>query len=118
MIKCLIIEDQIPIRKKIAETISLIAGFRVIAESGSGKEAVSLIKRLQPDVITLDIRLKDINGIEVLIEMKNNGINIPVIVFTQFENKRYEDKCRALGASHYLLKRNGLEQLLNVLQNI
>ena len=115
MHKCLLIEDQEPIRKKIAETVLLIPDLDILAESGSGKEAILLISKQRPDVIILDIRLKDINGIDVLIEMKNMGINIPVIVFTQFENKRYEDKCRSLGASYYLLKKDGLEQLKDAL---
>lgn len=115
MLKCLIIEDQLSIRKKITETISLIPDMRILAESGSGKEAILFISELSPDVIILDIRLKDKSGIEVLSEMKKKNLNIPVIVFTQFENKRYEDKCRSLGASHYLLKKDGLDQLINVL---
>ena len=97
MFKCLIVEDQESIRKKITETISSISNLQVIAESGSGKEAVSLINRLEPDIVILDIRLNDISGIEVLSEMKKNNINIPVIIFTQFENKRYEEKCLSLG---------------------
>ncbi len=118
MHKCLIIEDQELVRKKIAETISLIPEVSIAAESESGKEAMSLINELQPDIIILDIRLKDINGIEVLSEMKKKNINIPVIVFTQFENKRYKDRCRSLGASYYLLKKDGLEQLKDVLNMI
>jgi DNA-binding NarL/FixJ family response regulator len=115
MHKCLIIEDQKPIRKKIAETISLIPKLQIIAESESGNEAITLINELNPDVIILDIRLKDINGIEVLSEMKNKGINIPVIVFTQFENSRYKERCKNLGASYYLLKKDGLEQIKDAL---
>ena len=118
MRKCLIIEDQKPIRKKIAETISLISDLQVLDEFESGKEAITLISELSPDVIILDIRLKDINGIEVLSEMKKMDINIPVIVFTQFENDRYKEKCKHLGASHYLLKKDGLEQLKDVLNMI
>ena len=118
MYKCLIVEDQELVRKKIIETISLISNLQVIAESGSGKEAVLLINRLVPDIVILDIRLNDISGIEVLSEMKRNNINIPVIIFTQFENKRYEEKCLSLGASFYLLKKDGLERLKNALSRI
>jgi two-component system, NarL family, response regulator DesR len=118
MFDCLIVEDQESIRKKIAETISLIAGYRVVAESGSGKEAISLINGLKPDIIILDLRLNDISGIEVLSAMKKNNINIPVIVFTQIENKRYEEKCLSLGASFYLLKKDGLEKLKGTLNRI
>ena len=117
MIKCLIIEDQIPIRRKITETVSLIPNMQILAESGSGKEAIMLIGKLSPDVIILDIRLKDINGIEVLNDLKKKGIRIPVIVFTQLENERYKERCKNLGATYYLLKKDGLEQLLNLLKS-
>ncbi len=115
MHKCLIIEDQEQIRKKIAEIISLMPKLQILVETESGKEAITLISELNPDVIILDIRLKDINGIEVLSKMKKNNINIPVIVFTQFENKRYEERCKNLGAKYYLLKKDGLEQLKDAL---
>ena len=92
MFKCLIVEDQESMRRKIAETISLLSNLLIIVESGSGREAVSLINTSKPDIVILDIRLNDISGIEVLSEMKRNNINIPVIIFTQFENKRYEEK--------------------------
>lgn len=118
MFKCVVVEDQESMRKKITETVSSISNLQVIAESGSGMEAVILINSLEPDIVILDIRLNDISGIEVLSMMKKNNLNIPVIIFTQFENKRYEEKCLSLGASFYLLKKDGLEQLKSALSRI
>lgn len=118
MFKCLIVEDQESIRKKIAETISFIPNLQIVAATESGKESILLINNLEPDIVILDIRLNDISGIEVLSEMKKNNSNVSVIVFTQFENKRYEKKCLSLGASYYLLKKNGLEGLKDTLNKI
>lgn len=118
MFKCLIVEDQESMCEKIAETISLIPGLQLVAKSKSGKEAISLFNKLEPDIVILDIRLNDISGIEVLYEMRKNNINIPVIIFTQFENKRYEEKCLSLGATYYLLKKNGLEELKDALNRV
>ena len=115
----LIIDDHPLFRKGVAQLISDMGDeFRLIGEAASGHEGIQLALQHKPDLILLDLNMEGMNGIETLIELKNNEVDSFVIVLTV--SNAEEDLVSALrnGADGYLLKDLEPEVLQSKLQSV
>jgi two-component system nitrate/nitrite response regulator NarL len=108
----LIIDDHPLFRKGVIQLIGMAEEFRVIGEASSGKEGVEQAHALQPDLILLDLNLKDMSGIDVLKTLKTKDHDWRVIMLTVSDHS--DDLIAALraGADGYLLKDMEPEDLL------
>ena len=83
-----------------------------------GKQALDLVQRQDFFLILLDLHLPDIYGTEVLGEMKQQGVNSPVIVLTGHGTEDDRRKCLELGAYDFIHKPLGIEKLMSILEKI
>jgi len=102
MTKILIIDDERPIRETL-EMFLREKGYDV-ATSESGEAGLKLIRKNQPDIVILDIRLPGIDGIEVLRIIKQLSPRSMVIVITAYHDKEIYDQAESLGACGYIVK--------------
>ena len=110
--RLLIIDDHPLFRKGVAQLIRPEPEFDVVGEASSGAEGIAQAHRLEPDMILLDLNMKDMNGIEVLKTIKASGADTRVVMLTVSDQA--DDLIAALraGADGYLLKEMEPEQLL------
>jgi two-component system nitrate/nitrite response regulator NarL len=108
----LIVDDHPLFRKGVIQLIQATPEFRFIGEAADGKEGIRLARELKPDMILLDLNMKDMNGVEVLKEVKDSGLDSRVIMLTVSDQA--EDLVAALqnGADGYLLKDMEPEDLM------
>ena len=108
----LIVDDDHEIRKLLSEHLEKL-GYRPIT-AASGKEALSIIHKVQPDAITLDVMMPEMDGWELLSQIKADAalMHIPVIMVSIIEDK---SKGYALGATDYIVKPVRREQLAAIL---
>jgi len=111
----LIVDDHPLFRKGVIQLIQAAPEFKFVGEAASGKEGIQLAQRLQPDMILLDLNMKDMNGIEVLKTLKDEGLDSRIIMLTVSDQA--EDLMAALqaGADGYLLKDMEPEDLMQQL---
>ena len=111
----LIVDDHPLFRKGVIQLIQAAPEFKFVGEAASGKEGIQLAHRLQPDMILLDLNMKDMNGVEVLKSLKDAGLDSRVIMLTVSDQA--EDLMAALqaGADGYLLKDMEPEDLMQQL---
>ena len=112
----LIVDDSDLFRDRFGKMLSNIPNLEIIGEARDVLEAKSSIKELNPDVVTLDIRMPNGNGIEVLKSAKKNGNKIKVIVVTNYPYPQLRDKCLEEGADYFFDKLNGLEDIWEILK--
>ena len=102
-IKVIVADDQNIVRRGLA---SLLAGtgIEIVAEAVTGKEAVSKTKKHKPDVLLMDVRMPDMDGLDALERIRKNSPGTKVIMMSAYDNPSYLARAVALGAEDFLLK--------------
>ncbi len=104
MIRIMIVDDQALVRQGLTSLLSEEQGIEVVGEAGNGREAISLIESLKPDVILMDMRMPVCNGVEATQEILERNPEIKILVLTTFDDDEYIFDSLKAGASGYLLK--------------
>jgi DNA-binding response OmpR family regulator len=107
MAKVLIIDDEKHIRVLYSEVLQE-EGYEV-AVAADGKDIIERLEREKPDVIVLDIKMVDINGLDVLQEIRNKYYNLPVILCSAYGN--YKVDIKSIAADAYVVKSSDLTEL-------
>lgn len=114
----LFIVDDHPMVREGLRAMLQAPGLRVIGEAGSGKEALQRIATLQPDVVLMDIRMPDMDGIAVLQAMNEQRLRSHVIMVTTYKNTTYLLRSLAAGASGFILKDISRQKLLDTVREV
>jgi NarL family two-component system response regulator LiaR len=118
MINVLIADDHAIVRKGLRTLIASEPGMQVAGEASDGLEAVEQARKLHPDVILLDLVMPRQNGLQALVEIRNDDPKARVLVLTSFaEPDKVLPAIRA-GALGYLLKDTSPEELLSAIHNV
>ena len=117
-IRVLLADDHPVVREGLAAMINRRPDMTVIAEASNGREAVNLFRLRNPDVALVDLRMPEMDGIEVIGELRREFPAASIIVLTTFDDD--EDIYRALraGAKGYLLKDAPREELLECIRSV
>jgi len=111
----LIADDHEVIRRGLA---SLLAGsdIEIVAEAATGKETVALAEQHGPDIVLLDIRMPDGDGLSTLEKLRSKVPETAVVMLSTYDNPTYVARSVALGAADYVLKGSSREDLITTLQ--
>jgi len=114
-IKLLIADDHEVVRCGLK---TLVAGteIQVVGEVGSGEEAVKFVLANEVNVVLMDIRMPNTDGLTALGRMKLDKPNLPILMLSTFDNPTYIARSVALGASGFLLKGCSREELLDAIR--
>ncbi len=105
-IKVLVVDDTIVYRKAVSDVLSELPNVEVVGVAHNGKIALAKIKSLKPDLLTLDIEMPEMNGIEVLQQIQKQKINVSSIMISTLTSEGGEMTIKALelGAFDFILK--------------
>lgn len=105
-IKVAVVDDSAFMRKVISDELNSQNGIDVVAKFRNGKELIDLYDKYKPDIITLDIEMPVMNGLETLKALKEKNIDCPVIMLSSLtsENSVHTMECLALGATDFIEK--------------
>ncbi len=117
-IRILIADDHPVVREGLAAMIKRRTDMTVVAEANHGQEAVALFHQHQPDVVLMDLRMPEMDGVEAILTIREQTPEARVIVLTTYDTD--EDIYRALraGAKAYLLKDTPREELLDTIRAV
>lgn len=116
-IKVLLVEDSALVCDRIKELLP-IEIVELVGQAEDEEEALELIRKLSPDVIVLDLRLRQGDGFDVLRQIKKQRPAPTVVVLTNYANLQYQGICKDLGADFFLDKSHEFHLLSNVLRRI
>lgn len=103
-IRIMLVDDQVLLREGLKTIINLQDDMEVALEASNGLEAIELVKSEKIDVILMDIRMPELNGIEATIKIKESFSDISILVLTTFNEEDLIVDALAGGADGYLLK--------------
>jgi DNA-binding NarL/FixJ family response regulator len=103
-IRVMLVDDHPLMRSGIAGVINIQPGMKVVAEAGTGDEAISRFLVARPDITLMDIRMPNLNGIEAIIEIRKNSPTARFIILTTVLGDVQARRAFQAGASAYLLK--------------
>ena len=110
-IRILVADDHKLVREGIVAMLSLRKDFEVVGQAQNGEEAVSMVKKLNPDVVLMDIRMPGTNGITAARRIKSKNPNVKIIMLTMLDQEGYVYEAVKAGATGYLLKNISLDDL-------
>ncbi|BDM68114.1 DNA-binding response regulator [Streptomyces nigrescens] len=116
-LRIVLADDERMVRTALRAILGAEPDLEVVGEASTGAEAVPLIRSLRPDVVLMDVRMPEIDGIRAT-EQVLAGMPEPprIIVVTTFENDAYVYDALRAGASGFLLKRSGADELVQAVR--
>lgn len=117
MIKTLLVDDQQLLAEGIRSVLETSPDIEVCGIAGDGEQAVKMCKELAPDVVLMDIRMPEMNGVAATKHIKDANENIKIIILTTFDDSDYILSAINNGACGYLLKDIGSTALINAVKS-
>lgn len=115
-IRLLLVDDHEVIRTGLRMLLESQPDMKIVAEAGSGLEALALTEKCHPDVVVMDITLPDISGIETTRRLKAQHPQVTVVALTIHEDEQYFFEMLQAGASGYVPKRAAPEDLISAIR--
>ncbi|GGQ13681.1 response regulator [Streptomyces roseolilacinus] len=110
-IRVLVVDDQVMVREGFSVLLNAMPDIEVVGEAVNGREAVAKVAVLRPDVVLMDIRMPEMNGIDATREVVAADGDAKVLVLTTFDLDEYVYQALRAGASGFLLKDASARQL-------
>lgn len=117
MIRILLADDQRLMCDGLKSMLETNADFSVVGMAYDGKQAAQLAEKLAPDLVLLDIRMPEMDGVETVLHLKQALPQMKVVMLTTFNDEEYILAAMANGADGYLLKDMDTAALLGAVQN-
>lgn len=114
-IRLLIADDHAVVRVGLRSIVKE-SNVEVVAEATNGAEALQLAIEHRPDLVLLDVRMPDGDGIACLARIRAELPDLPVLMFSAYDNPTYVARAVALGAVGYLVKTSSLDEILSAIR--
>ena len=113
-----LVDDHPIVRQGLIKLIEQEEGLEVCGEAGSVSEALPAIRKLDPDVILVDISLEDSNGLELIKMIDDLGLQIPMLVLSMHDESLYAEHALRAGASGYVMKQAAANTLIQAIEKV
>lgn len=114
-IKIVIAEDNALLRGVLRDALEE-AGMQVVGEAGDGAEALTMAEGNRPDVVVMDMRMPNVDGIEATQRIASASWAMPVVVLSAYDEPQMIEAALAAGASNCLKKGVGLDELIDAIR--
>ncbi len=118
MIKILLVDDQIMVRRGLRMSLALEPDLRIVGEAGNGREALDLIRVTNPDVIVMDIEMPELDGISALKTLRKTLPDCPVIMLSLHDDAQNRALALSSGANAFVSKQAGANLLVETIRKI
>ncbi|QTN24885.1 response regulator transcription factor [Rhizobacter sp. AJA081-3] len=110
--KVLLVDDHPLVREGLRARLSGVAGIEVVGEAGDAAQAFEQVDRLRPDLVLMDVGMKQVNGIELTTRLRERHPTLRVLMLSMYDNPEYVHRALAAGARGYVLKEAPSEEIV------
>ena len=118
VIRAILVEDDTGFRQCVKKILSSRYPSIQLIEAGDGKEAMSKIDLLPPDIVFMDIQLPDKNGLELTRTIKARHPNAIIVILSNHDLSEYREKAYRNGANYYISKDSPLGEFFSLIERI
>ncbi len=118
MIRIAIVDDHAMVRAGLRQFFADQVDFQVMAEAGTGREAIDIVRKGNVDVIVMDIAMPDQNGVDALAAIKARAPDLPVLILSGFPEAHYATTLLRQGAAGYLNKDCDPEDIIKAIRTV
>jgi DNA-binding NarL/FixJ family response regulator len=116
--RLLLVDDHRMMREGLRSLLEAEGGFEVVAEADNGRDAVTKTRALEPDVVVMDLGMKELNGVEATRQIRAEFPRIPVVVLSTYAHEEYVLSALEAGASAYVLKISAHAELVQAIVSV
>jgi DNA-binding NarL/FixJ family response regulator len=117
-IRVLIVDDHAILRDGIRSLLERQKGIAVVGEARNGREALTRVGELQPDLVLMDIAMPIMDGLEATHRIKKAHPNVKILILTQHDSQEFIGPLLEAGASGYVLKRSGGREVATAIRQV
>ena len=117
-VKLLIVDDHTVVRDGLISMLGREKEFAVLGQARNGLEAVGRVKELQPDVVLMDLRMPELDGVEAMRRIRAEDPDVKFIVLTTYDSDEYIFDAIEAGAKGYLLKDTSRDELFQAIRAV
>ncbi|MGF6317342.1 DNA-binding NarL/FixJ family response regulator [Pseudomonas frederiksbergensis] len=117
-IRVALVDDHSLVRDGIKSLLAVMTQLEVVGEAENGADAIEMVGRCQPDLLLVDISLKDINGLELTRLLRSQYPSLKVLVLSMYDNYEYVSESVRSGASGYVLKNAPSREIIAAIEAI
>jgi DNA-binding NarL/FixJ family response regulator len=114
----LLVDDQDLVRSGLRRILRRKDGFTIVGECADGSEVPGAVERHRPDVVVMDLRMRDVDGIEATRRLRRDPDAPPVLVLTTFDDDELLSGALRAGAAGFLLKDSPAEELIRAVRTV
>ena len=114
--RVLLVEDHIVVRQGIKALLSEEADLEIVGEADNGREALTLVEKLHPDVVLMDISMPGLNGIEATHQICQRHDDVKVVILSMYASEEYVFQVLRAGAAGYVLKQSDSSEVLTAIR--
>ncbi|KAA0981784.1 response regulator transcription factor [Pseudomonas sp. ANT_J12] len=117
-IRVALVDDHSLVRDGIRALLAVVDFLAIVGEADSGASAIEMVARTQPDLLLVDIGLKDMNGLELTRVLRRDHPAIKILILSMYDNNEYVSESVRSGASGYVLKNSPSREIIAAIEAI
>ncbi|MET1069813.1 MAG: response regulator transcription factor [Pseudomonas prosekii] len=117
-IRVALVDDHSLVREGIRALLAVVDFLAIVGEADSGASALEMVARTEPDLLLVDIGLKDINGLELTRVLRRDYPSIKILILSMYDNNEYISESVRSGASGYVLKNSPSREIIAAIEAI
>jgi len=117
-IRVLIADDHAILREGVRALLAGTDDIEVVGQAADGREAIEACRRLDPDVVLLDIAMPGLGGLEAALELRKGGQRARVLILSQYEDREYVRRLLKAGVAGYVLKKSAGSELVGAIRAV
>jgi DNA-binding NarL/FixJ family response regulator len=118
LLRIVVVDDHAVVRRGVRALLESQPGWEVSAEATTGREAVDVAKRLQPDIVVMDLSLPELNGLDATRQVLKESPRTEVLVLTMHHSEELARNVLQAGARGYILKSDADESLIAAVESL
>lgn len=118
VLRILLVDDHPIVRHGLAQLIELQPGLTVKAQAGTAPEALDLAVNETFDLAVLDVSLEGVSGIELIKQIRERGVEIPILMMSMHDEMFYAERALRAGAQGYVMKQRATSDIVNAIHRV